>query len=886
MAETPDGAGLGRVGDLARLAPYTGEALDAIAFPLGGIGTGTISLGGRGDLRDWEILNEPAKELRNPFSFFALWTQTPEDEPFCSVLEGEIAPPYVDEIGFGVPQGRLAGLPRFRDVTFRGEYPRAQLDLEDPACPLQVRLHAFNPMTPLDPETSSIPAAIFSWRLHNPTDTPLRASVAAVLRNMVWHTRREVALTGRTNRALDDPDIRAIAMRNGSFGPDDHRHASMCLATSWSDTEVHAELAGDAWWDRWHLFWDAFSAEGRLRHRQERSTDAAVGALVLRTTVPPRSEIELPVVLSWYAPNRQRGPHLPSGVTGGEDARLRNEYARRWSDATEVARHVTDELRRLTETTGLYHETLFESTLPDGVLDAVSSQSSTIRTNTCLRLADGTFHAFEGCAHEVGCCAMDCTHVWNYAQTLAFLYPSLERTMRTTELEVNTRPTGNMAFRTVLPLADDDGAGARTSGVDEYGLWDERPAADGQMGCVLKVYRDWQLEGDDDWLRRLWPHVRRTLEYAWRGDDGEGSGAWDPDGDGIMEAAQHTTYDVELFGPNPLCASLYLAALRAGEEMARALDHGRVADGYRRRFERGRDTVERQLWNGAYYVQRTVDDGVPPDLRAPDGSVKYQVGEGCLSDQLMGQWFAHQVGLGHLYDPDHVRTALSSIVANNFRERVGAHANVQRVYALHDEPGLLMCTWPDGDRPQLPFPYCDEVWSGIEYHVAASLVYEGMVEQALDLVRAVRSRYAGHNRNPWDELECGHHYARAMSSWSLLLALSGYRWSAQDGHLAFAPKWSPEDFRCFYSTGSAWGRFRQVAGDGGVAAGLDVRYGTQTLSSFGVTWRPVDTRVEARVDGDPVDADVSRAGDRHTVRFADPVHLPEGASLDVALRER
>ena len=114
-----------------------------------------------------------------------------------------------------------------------------------------------------------------------------------------------------------------------------------------------------------------------------------------------------------------------------------------------------------------------------------------------------------------------------------------------------------------------------------------------------------------------------------------------------------------------------------------------------------------------------------------------------------------------------------------------------------------MCTWPHGGRPKFPFPYCDEVWTGVEYQVATLMIYEGLQSEAEELIRTVRSRYDGHKRNPWNEVECGHHYARSLASWGLLIAASGYTYNLQEGWISFRP--IMDDFKCFFSTAKSWG---------------------------------------------------------------------------------
>jgi hypothetical protein len=251
---------------------------------------------------------------------------------------------------------------------------------------------------------------------------------------------------------------------------------------------------------------------------------------------------------------------------------------------------------------------------------------------------------------------------------------------------------------------------------------------------------------------------------------------------------------------------------------------------------------------------------------------KYQYGDGCLSDQLLGQLCAHVAGLGHLLDPDHVKAAVKSIFDYNFRSPIGSFSNVQRVYALNDEAGLLLCSWPHGNRPILPFVYSDEVWTGIEYQVAAHLIYEGWIDEGLAIVKAVTERYSGFNRNPWNEVECGHHYARAMASWSVKLALDGFRCSLPAGMLGFAPKINASEYSTFWSTSTGWGRYLQRPETGEFR--IEVLYGTQRLRSLDLADLSAET-VNVMGPNGPIDSHVNGS----VVTFGKPVNLSTGDEL-------
>ena len=256
-------------------------------------------------------------------------------------------------------------------------------------------------------------------------------------------------------------------------------------------------------------------------------------------------------------------------------------------------------------------------------------------------------------------------------------------------------------------------------------------------------------------------------------------------------------------------------------QLAQVLGEKEDVDRYRTLAQKGQAFCDRTLWNGRYYVQKVQVKGLRASQQLPewmDGyseeaqqllkreGPKYQYGSGCLSDGVIGQWYTTMLGLPDALDRKHTRQHLQAIFQHNFRNSLRGHANPQRPgYALNDEPGLLLCSWPAGGKPSLPFPYSDEVWTGIEYQVASHLIWEGQVEEGLTIVRAVRARYDGRVRNPWNEYECGSYYARALSSYALLLALSGFRYSAAARRLELAPRMAGSKGRFLFSVDSGWG---------------------------------------------------------------------------------
>ena len=461
-----------------------------------------------------------------------------------------------------------------------------------------------------------------------------------------------------------------------------------------------------------------------------------------------------------------------------------------WDAAQDAAGRLDDSERR----TRLFASAIRERTIPAAIKDAATANLSTLVTPTCFRTADGEFHGFEGSADTSGCCFGNCTHVWNYEPATDHLFPELARSLRRAAFGYSMDEQGGMRFRQLLP-----------DGGDRF----PTAAADGQMGQIMKTYLDWRLSGDDAWLTALWPKVKRAIAFAWIPD------GWDADRDGVLEGAQHNTYDIEFYGPNPLCGIYYLGALRAVEEMAQAMNDDPMRIEARRLFDSGRAWIDANLFNGEDHVQQVTGRprrSIPLTLLNTMGSEdtehpEYQMGAGCLVDQLVGQYQAEIAGLGPLIDPAHCRTTLESIYRYNYKRDLFEHASVQRTFVLNDEGALVVAAYGEGQRPDVPFPDHAEAFTGLEYTAASHMIFAGMVREGLECITNIRARYDGERRNPWDEAECGSHYARAMAAWAGLLAISGFRYHGRTGEVTVLPRLPVAGFRCFWSTGTGWGTF-------------------------------------------------------------------------------
>lgn len=772
---------------------YAGAHLQRVAFPLGGIGAGMICLEGTGSLSQVSIRNRP-DVFNEPCVFAALSVRGAK--PVARVLEGPV-PSWklfgMRGSGWG-DGGKSHGLPRFREARFAARFPFGTVTLADPEMPVGVELTGWSPFTPGDADRSSLPVAALEYKFTNPTDAEIDA---------VFSFNAVNFLPG------DDKKPQAVRPIAGGFvlwtgAAAEKPWEEAALAATVSDAGVkvnHAWFRG-GWFDPLTMAWNDVAAGACYERAPAAESAPSRGAtLFVPLKLAAKASHTLVLRLCWYAGQSNlreaaQGDETNAG-TSASDPAYRPWYAAQFADVAAVERHWRENYAALRTESARFADAFYDSTLPPEVIEAVAANLGILKSPTVLRQSDGRFWAWEGSGDEGGCCAGSCTHVWNYAQAMPHLFPTLERSLRETEFGPDQDERGHQQFRAALPI--------RPVAATFHS------AADGQLGGIMKVHRDWRISGDTAWLRGLWPKVRQSLDYC--------IATWDPARKGWVEEPHHNTYDIEFWGPDGMCTSIYLGALQAAVIMGRAL--GDDVGGYAELLEKGRKRAEAELFDGEYFFQKITWKG----LRAADPTMlsfgntyspealallekegpKYQYGTGCLSDGVLGAWLAAVCGVGEVLEPAKVESHLRAVHRHNFKRDLSTHVNPQRPgYALGGEGGLLLCTWPKGGALSLPFVYSNEVWTGIEYQVASHLMLAGRVSEGLEIVRTCRARYDGRVRNPFDEYECGHWYARAMASYALLQGLSGARYDAVEQVLHLAPRIAG-DFRCFLATATGYG---------------------------------------------------------------------------------
>lgn len=767
------------------LKHYDDSHVSKVALPVGGIGTGAVSVSGRGNLVDWEIMNRPGKGFStvtpgNDAPFFAIHVEDGEKKHTKGLMG-----PLMD-FEYEHMEGRPVdhhGIPRFEKASFDAAYPFGIVNLTDAGLPVDVKMKVFNPLIPGDANASGIPIAILRYEVSNKTDRPLTVSVCGSIRNFIgkdgskfhYDWKGDMIYEGAVknkNVFHEEGNLKGIKFLPGKVPEDDPAWGTMALTTDApSGISYRTSSVSNDWSNAILDLWDDFGDDGELVEKEKQADDDPMASLAVEQEIPANGKKVFQFFLTWHFPNRMA---WSTEVVG-------NYYTTQYTDAWDVISRTYPGLGNLEQKTLEFVNAFLDSDLPEEIKEAALFNISTLRSQTVFRIKRGHMMGWEGCMDRNGSCEGSCTHVWNYEQATAFLFGDLARTMRDVEFNYATRDNGGMAFRAALPLIIDQKGGT---------------AADGQMGTVMKMYRDWQLSGDMEFLRKSWPNVKKALSYAWLDN------SWDADADGVMEGSQHNTMDVNYFGPNPQMQFWYLGALKAAGKMAIAMGDEVFARKAEKIYRSGSKWTNDNLFNGEYYEHKVFDPKTKEaitDYSSPE-MPRYQLAKGCLVDQLVGQYMAHICGLGYLGPKENMRTTLRSILKYNYRESMAGHFNNMRSYALGDESALLMASWPKG-RPKVPFPYFSEVMTGFEYTAAVGMLYEGMEQEGLQVIRNIRERYDGAKRNPFNEAECGHHYARAMASWASVIAWTDFHYSAVDKKMTFTSKQGTY----FWSNGSSWG---------------------------------------------------------------------------------
>lgn len=823
-----------------------------IGMPAGGIHCGTVYAGGDGRLWLWDIFNRTAEGI-DPGNIVQWHGQTVRSRDGSAYLApAHDIRPLQQGFALRVRQGNKTLLRRiaeddWEDIQFEATYPIATVRYLDAALPIELQLEAFAPFIPLNEVESNLPATIQSFQIRNVSSEPVDIDLVGWLENAANKFTATAGSGIRLNHMLRGPDHVGIASSFQPRDPAKFAHApdsgSLCLSflgEGLAIPRVSSVPVTD----------DDFERLRTLAPTEESRLDVSrplLGAVMASRRLAPSETATFDFVIAWHFPNVdvRIGKEVPDALGG-------HYYTRRFRDAAEVAEHVAGHFNELAAQTRLWKRTWYDSTLPWWFLERTFANISALATTTAHRFASGRAWAWEG----VGTCPGNCTHVWSYAQAMARIFPALERDNRQrVDLGISLPDDGGIWFR---------------------GEFDKHPSIDGQAGTVLRTYREHLMSEDDAFLRANWPHARRAIEFMLRQAR---------NGDGMEDTPMENTLDAVWKGEIAWIVGLCVAAARAGQCMAEEMGDTVFAARCRRYADFGSANMSAQLFNGEYFIQR------PDPVTGRKAFGSYNT---CHIDQVLGQSWAFQVGLGRVIDREQTLSALRALWKYNYQEDVGPYLAANgygRPYALPGEAGMVMNTnaqhqaHPYGTDVTWQVGYFHECMTGFEHQVASHMMAEGMVDESLRLTRAVHDRYHAAKRNPFNEIECSDHYARAMASYGTFLTACGFEYHGPRGVLGFAPRLSPEDFRAPFTAAAGWGTYEQTGSAQCQTHRLQLRQGTLRLREFRLRLlgeRTVAT-VDVRIGSESIPAQVVQDGRDARIVFEQALLMKTGETLAITL---
>ncbi|MDW5290142.1 GH116 family glycosyl hydrolase [Formosa sp. PL04] len=851
------------------------DELKYIGMPVGGISCGQLYISGDGRLWLWDIFQsnyeregpaipeatDPHKKWRlDQFSMGGLYAKprTSSTETDRFKVENGFAVRYMQN---GEPKFITLDNHGFDTISFRGEYPVAKVTYKKEGIPFTASLNSYPIFIPLDVKDSSMPATVMTYEFTNEDSKDLTLDVGGWLENKVCPEVTDVAFE-RTNNVIKDNNKTTVFMTASGEGLSTRKgYGNMAISLLNDSKDMHAVASLRANDYKMEMFDKKGSNEERLD-----SNETLVGGLSTTIRLKPGESKKVTFLVSWYFPYYNEVSGSSIGKINGID-KLKRHYAKYFSDSNEVAQYIVNDFNRLSGTTLTWNKTWYDSTLPYWFLDRAFISLDCLASQTSHLFNNDRFWGWEG----VDCCTGTCTHVWMYAQGLARIFPSIERDNRTrVDYGISLNNEGAISMR---------GENFDVFSKSAY-------AVDGQLGTIIRVYREHQVCADDSFLINIWPSVKKSMQFIIKQDE---------DGDGLLEGRQPHTLDAAWYGPMGWISSMYLAALKACEMMALEMNDPAFANTCNEIIPKGQKNIVDKLFNGEYFIH------LPPDYES------INTNDGCHIDQILGQSFAHQVNLPDVIPQRETKKALESLWKYNFAPDAGQYAldheaiKGERTYVMPGEAGLMMTTWPLGGDDKAvpgmadrvddkefwigPGGYFDECMNGFEYQVASHMVSEGMLTEGLSIMKSVHDRYNAAKRNPFDEVECSSHYARSMASYGVFIAACGYSYHGPKGELGFAPKINPENFKSPFTTAEGWGTFTQKVEKKEHSCTIALKYGQLRLKQFSLELfeNRKPRKVAVSLNDEKLDYNFEQSGNKVTIEFKSDLMIKSSMVLKMEI---
>ncbi len=621
-------------------------------------------------------------------------------------------------------------------------------------------------------------------------------------------------------------------LARGTFNPgygvaaSDISHGDMTLAVLSADA-----MAATQWQDA-ATFWNNFSEHGTLVEQSVPPESTRNAALASAVELAPGETRKITFVLTWNFPNQYTIFNKPEF--------LGHIYSQWFNNSLEVTREIAQRHEELFARSAAFPNALYAGSLPPKIKDAVNAQLTTFNKETWW-VKDGTFAVWEGMV----CCGMQTLDVAFYGSTpVSALFPDLQKTSMRLSAR-HQKPDGEMPHS--FP--------GNFTHPDSWWKLDLMPA------FTLMVYRDYLWSGDHHYLREMWPVITKAMAYDQRTDKDKD---FLPDDQGA-----DCTFDAwPMNGTTSYVSSMFLAALTAGIRMARVLGDTKVEADYTQWLEKGKKSFESELWNGHYYqMARDITTGIQ--------------NTGILLAGTAGQWFADICDLGNVLPHDHVKSH------NEQAFHYCRQKTRPGMWYVNPDDGIAYINgfWPHGGKPEGDGQW-SAPWTGVEYMFASSLAYAGRADLAETVTTDVYDRYVK-RRAPWNHTECGQHYFRALSVWTILLGMQGFRWDAIRRSLGFTPRVSPENHRSLFCTAAGWGEYFANTTGGRRIHRVLLQAGKLALSEFTIGLSEAEGvhpagNLRVTYDNKLVEVTETKADGRIVITFKRPLLMQAGSSVEIS----
>jgi uncharacterized protein (DUF608 family) len=810
-------------------------------MPVGGINTGTVYLGGDGRLWLWDIFNSQQEGI-DPKSVdwgteLHVGKKVRSRDGSAYVQPARDIRPMEQGFAFKIQVGKQTYLKKmiaddWDEIVFEATYPMASIRYISKELPLEITANVYSPFIPLDEKSSGLPCTIYSFSIKNNSQMPVSVSILGWLENKV-SIRSAGSKDIRRNEVLAEGKLKTVQGSinlNGSLLQlQDPDFGTLGIASLGGDSKAITDL-------QFPITLASFAQQNE-KFTEKTIDQQLIAAVRAVYQIKPGATIEAHFSIAWHFANLKLNQAIQD----------KGRYYANWfSSASEVLTYVHQNFSSLSNTSKLWKNTWFDSSLPWWFLERTFSNISTLATTTAHRFRSGRFYAWEG----VGCCEGTCTHVWQYAQAVGRIFPGIERdTRQRIDLGLSLQPDGMIWYR---------GEVVKTAAID------------GQAGTILRIYREHQMSVDKKFLNKNWDKIKLATEWVIRQDKNQ---------DGMEDTPIENTLDAVWDGEIAWLVGLCIAAVKAAGAMAAEMKDSEFEKICNEYVIKGSRNMEEKLFNGEYFIHR------PDEIKGREKLGSYNT---CHIDQVYGQSWSHQVALGRIIDKEKTLKALQSLWKYNFTPDVGPYIKERtggRPYALAGEGGLVMNTNPKnetrpyGDNITWQLGYFHECMSGFEHQVASHMMAEGMTDEAMVITRMIHDRYHAAKRNPFNEIECSDHYARAMASYGTFITACGFEYHGPNGHMAFNPKLNPEKFKAPFTSAAAWGCYEQERGSQKLQASLLVQYGELSLNSFSLHALHQVTDLQVMLDDQLIPASILQEGNRCTLKFSSTISLVPGQKL-------